>query len=87
MKTMTIRQIRQQWPEAERQLAVEKEIVITRDGKPVARLLPVEEVEPVERKRFDPEAHMKWLEETFPEGTDFDLQKGLQEDREERKLV
>ena len=38
-----MRDVRQRWPEAERSLAEEGEIVITRDGKPVARLLPVEE--------------------------------------------
>ena len=43
MKTITVRDVRQRWPEAERSLAEEGEIVITRDGKPVARLLPVEE--------------------------------------------
>lgn len=42
MKTITVRDVRQRWPEAERSLAEEGEIVITRDGKPVARLLPVE---------------------------------------------
>ena len=43
MKTITMRDVRQRWPEAERSLAEEGEIVITRDGKAVARLLPVEE--------------------------------------------
>lgn len=67
MKTMTIRQIRQEWPEAERQLAVEKEILITRDGKPVARLLPVEEVV-VAKKRFDPEENRRKVEAVFGKG-------------------
>ena len=42
MKTMTVRDIRLKWPEAERALAREREIVVTRDGKPVARILPYE---------------------------------------------
>jgi antitoxin (DNA-binding transcriptional repressor) of toxin-antitoxin stability system len=40
MKTMTVRDVRQKWPEAEKALEREPEIVVTRDGKPVARLLP-----------------------------------------------
>ena len=35
MKTMTVRDVRQKWPEAERSLVIEGEIVITRDGKPI----------------------------------------------------
>jgi antitoxin (DNA-binding transcriptional repressor) of toxin-antitoxin stability system len=41
MKTMSVRDIRQRWPEAERALRVEGEIVVTRDARPVARLLPL----------------------------------------------
>ena len=37
---MSVRDIRLRWPEAERLLGVEGELVITRDRKPVARLLP-----------------------------------------------
>jgi antitoxin (DNA-binding transcriptional repressor) of toxin-antitoxin stability system len=43
MKTISVRDLRQKWPEAERALKVESEIVITRDGKPVARLTLYEE--------------------------------------------
>jgi antitoxin (DNA-binding transcriptional repressor) of toxin-antitoxin stability system len=59
MKTVTVRDLRQRWPETERALQVEHEIVITRDAKPVARLLRY--VEPQhERQRFDPEAQARW---------------------------
>jgi antitoxin (DNA-binding transcriptional repressor) of toxin-antitoxin stability system len=34
MKTISVRELRQKWPEAERALKIESEIVITRDGKP-----------------------------------------------------
>ena len=58
MKTMSIRDLRQKWPEAESRLQVEGEIIITRDAKPVARL--VRYVEPTKpRKRFDPVAHAR----------------------------
>lgn len=81
---MTVRDVRQKWPEAERSLADEGEIVITRDGKPVARLLPVDEVAP--RKRFDPVEHRKWLKETWGDQT-FDTLTPLMEDREDRVLI
>jgi antitoxin (DNA-binding transcriptional repressor) of toxin-antitoxin stability system len=60
MKTMTIRDVRLKWPEAERQLAAVGEIVVTRDSKPVARILPWTPAK-ARRKRFDAKAHMRWL--------------------------
>jgi antitoxin (DNA-binding transcriptional repressor) of toxin-antitoxin stability system len=86
MKTITVRDVRQRWPEAERSLAEEGEIVITRDGKPVARLLPVEE-ELQPRKRFDPEEHRRWMNDFWGEGVMMDSLSGLLADREERVLV
>ena len=58
MKTVTVRDLRQRWPEAEKALQIEPEILITRDSKPVAKL--VRYVEPDKpRKRFNPMAHGK----------------------------
>lgn len=59
MKTITVRDLRQRWPEAEALLQVEKEIVITRDAKPVAKLVRIDE-RPKPRRRFDPVAHGRW---------------------------
>lgn len=63
MVTMTVRDIRQRWPAAEKALAEEGEIVVTRDSVPVARLLryaaPAAPAEKV--KRFDGAAHLRWL--------------------------
>lgn len=86
MKTITVRDVRQRWLEAERALAIEREIVITRDGKPVARLLPVE---PEEKpgKRFDPEENRRWMEEIWGKDTVIDSLSAIQADREERKLL
>ena len=42
MKTITIRDLRRRWPAAEAALKVEEEILITRDSKPVAKLVPVD---------------------------------------------
>lgn len=60
---MTVREIRQSWPKAEKALAEEGEIIVTRDSVPVAKIVPY--VAPVaaegKRKQFDPAAHMRWL--------------------------
>lgn len=85
MKTMTIRDVRQRWPEAERSLETEREIIITRDGKPIARLLPIEEEAPA-RKRFDPEEHARWREETFGKGVHVDSLSSLMVERDDRSL-
>ena len=84
MKTMTVRDVRQKWPEAERSLVSEGEIVITRDGKPVARLLPVEEEPP--RKPFDADEHRRWMKEMCGD-KNFDTLTPLMEEREERCLI
>jgi antitoxin (DNA-binding transcriptional repressor) of toxin-antitoxin stability system len=60
MKTISIRDLRQRWPEAEAALEVEDEILITRDSKPVAKLVRVAPPKS-RRKRWDAEAHKKWL--------------------------
>lgn len=60
MKTMSVRDIRQKWPEAERALAEEGEIIVTRDSKPVARILPIGEARPMPQERVDFEALRRW---------------------------
>jgi antitoxin (DNA-binding transcriptional repressor) of toxin-antitoxin stability system len=61
MTRMTVRDVRLHWPKAEKALAEGEEIVVTRDSKPVARILPFIAPKKPARKRFDPEAHMRWL--------------------------
>jgi len=61
MTRMSVRDIRLKWPEAERKLATVGEIVVTRDSKPVARILPYEPRQRRSRKRFDPVEHARWL--------------------------
>jgi antitoxin (DNA-binding transcriptional repressor) of toxin-antitoxin stability system len=85
MKTMTIRDVRQRWPEAERALKLEREIIITRDGKPVARLLPVED-RMAAGKRFDPVEQGCWRDDVFGKGVVIDSLTGLLEDREDRTI-
>jgi len=56
---MIVRDLRQRWPRAEEILRTEREIVITRDGKPVAKLIRVREPR-TRRKRFDARRHAAW---------------------------
>jgi antitoxin (DNA-binding transcriptional repressor) of toxin-antitoxin stability system len=61
MRRMTIRDIRLHWPEAERAVADGDEIIVTRDGRPVARILAYVPPQLSERERFDPTEHLDWL--------------------------
>ena len=84
---MTVRDVRQKWPEAEKSLAAEGEIIITRDGKPVARLLPVEPVTDT-RPRFDPEEHHRMMMELWGgQMSGIDSLALLQADRDDRNLL
>jgi antitoxin (DNA-binding transcriptional repressor) of toxin-antitoxin stability system len=64
MKTVTIRDLRQRWPETEAALQVEDEILITRDSKPVAKLVRLIQPE-TKRKRWNPEAHAARIKKIF----------------------
>lgn len=59
MKTISIRDLRQRWPEAEALLAKEGELIVTRDSKPVAKLTRFDPPQP-KRKRFDPKEQAAW---------------------------
>ena len=59
MATISVRDLRQRWPRAEALLRTEGEIIITRDGKPVAKLVRVREPRRA-RKRFDATRHAAW---------------------------
>ena len=47
------------WPEAEAALKLENEILITRDSKPVAKLVYVKDAAS-RRPRWDMKAHARW---------------------------
>jgi antitoxin (DNA-binding transcriptional repressor) of toxin-antitoxin stability system len=64
VKTITIRDLRQRWPEAEAALQVEDEIIITRDSKPVAKLVRMRQTEN-ERPRWNLEEHRRWTRKVF----------------------
>jgi len=59
---MTVRDIRLKWPEAERALARTGEIIVTRDSKPIARIVPYETRARRAGARFDPAEHKRWLQ-------------------------
>ncbi len=61
METVTIRELRQNWPAVEKRLAAAGELTVTRDGHPVAELRTARARPATVAKRFDPEAHMKML--------------------------
>lgn len=64
MKTVTIRDLRQRWPETEKALQVEHEIIITRDSKPVAKLVRIAATQ-IDRPEWDPDEHRRWMRKTW----------------------
>jgi len=86
MKTITIRDLRQRWPEAEKSLQVENEIVITRDGEPVAKLVRLAKPE-AKRKRWNPEDHLKWIKKVYGNKVFPSIDEELAAARADRKLI
>jgi antitoxin (DNA-binding transcriptional repressor) of toxin-antitoxin stability system len=64
MKNVAVRDLRQRWPEVEKKLEREGELLITRDGKAVARLVRFRE-EPKRRARFVAGDHSGWLRSVY----------------------
>jgi antitoxin (DNA-binding transcriptional repressor) of toxin-antitoxin stability system len=84
VKTITIRDLRQRWPAAEAALQIEDEILITRDSKPVAKLVRVTQAQ-AKRPRWNVEEHRKWIKEVFGNKTFPHSDERLAADREDRK--
>jgi antitoxin (DNA-binding transcriptional repressor) of toxin-antitoxin stability system len=68
--TLRIADIQQRWAEVEKALEAEDDIVLTRYGKPVARLMRYSEAtcesEPIrKRPRFDPEKYLAKMNKIF----------------------
>jgi len=85
MKTVTIRDLRQRWPETEAALQVEDEILITRDSKPVAKLVRLIQPE-TKRKRWNPEEHAARIKKIFGNKVFPSIDEELAEARADRKL-
>ena len=85
MNTITIREVRQHWPAVEKRLALERELIVTRDAAPVAKLSALPLPKTGRRKRFSDEMHARWMKEIWgskPPRTDSG--KWLDEERRER---
>jgi antitoxin (DNA-binding transcriptional repressor) of toxin-antitoxin stability system len=68
METVTIRELRQNWPAVEKRLAAVGELTVTRDGTPVAELHPARRPAAAKKKtpkRFNAAEHMKWLKKIW----------------------
>jgi antitoxin (DNA-binding transcriptional repressor) of toxin-antitoxin stability system len=78
--------LRQRWPEAEAALQIEEEILITRDSKPVAKLVRISE-KTTRRKRWDPEEHKKWIKKVWGNKKVRLVEKYLDADRKDRDLL
>jgi antitoxin (DNA-binding transcriptional repressor) of toxin-antitoxin stability system len=84
VKTITVRDLRQRWPVAENLLQTERELLITRDGQPVARLVRLA-ADRVKRRRFDPAEHRVWQTQVFGKGTTLRwIDRSLESGRRER---
>ena len=86
METVTIRELRQNWPAVEKRLAAAGELTVTRDGEAVALLAPPPK-RPAKKgaKRFDPVAHMKMLGKIWgDERPSFTSEQLMAEERAER---
>jgi antitoxin (DNA-binding transcriptional repressor) of toxin-antitoxin stability system len=59
VKTISIRDLRQRWPQAEAALKLEDEILITRDSQPIAKLVRIQAAAG-KRPRWDSEQHARW---------------------------
>ena len=59
METVTIRELRQNWPAVEKRLAAAGELTVTRDGEAVAELRTPSSRLATVGKRFDFDAHQK----------------------------
>jgi antitoxin (DNA-binding transcriptional repressor) of toxin-antitoxin stability system len=86
METVTIRDLRQNWPEVEKRLATEGELTVTRDGVAVA-LLTLPRLAKVKKaaKRFDPAVHAALIQKIWSDKKPpFTTDQKLAEERAER---
>ena len=61
MRNLNIREIRQELSHLDELLATEGEVIVTRHGKPIARVLPMETAAPARRL-----PSLKWLRDQMP---------------------
>ena len=61
METVTIRELRQNWPAVEKRLAAARELTVTRDGEAVAELRLPERRPAKASRQFDAAEHLKMI--------------------------
>jgi antitoxin (DNA-binding transcriptional repressor) of toxin-antitoxin stability system len=88
METVTIRELRQNWPAVEKRLAAVGELAVTRDGAAVALLAPPRPAAAKQStKRFNPAAHARLIRKMWESGKpSFTTDHRLAEERAERTL-
>ncbi|MSU73367.1 MAG: hypothetical protein EXS43_13680 [Opitutus sp.] len=87
METVTIRELRQNWPAVEKRLAAVGELTVTRDGATVALLAPPRSAAKRSAKRFDPAEHARLIRKIWESETpSFTSDQSLAEERAERAL-
>ena len=86
METVTLHDLRQNWPEVEKRLAVLGELTVTRDGTAEALLkLPRPATVKTAAKRFDPAAHSALIRKIWSDKKPrFTTDQKLAEERTER---
>ncbi len=87
METVTIRELRQNWPAVEKRLAAVGELAVTRDGAAVALLVPPRPAAKPAAKRFDPAEHARLIRKILgSEKPAFTTDQSLAAERAERTL-
>lgn len=89
METVTIRELRQNWPAVEKRLAAVGGLTVTRDGTAVAELAPPRHPAAAKKPdaRFDPAAHERLLKKIWgPKPPAFSFSAALGRERAERKF-
>jgi len=86
VKTITIRDLRRKWLEVEYSLRREGEILVTRRGILIARLINIPPEQPKRRRRWNMEAHRRW-QERVSGGKITSSDESLARSRADRKLL
>jgi antitoxin (DNA-binding transcriptional repressor) of toxin-antitoxin stability system len=87
METVTIRDLRQNWPAVERRLASAGELTVTRDGTAVAVLATPRIADRPSPRSFDPAAHARRIRKLWgQEPPAFTSERILAEERADRSL-
>ena len=85
VKTITIRELRQRWPETEAALMMEDEILIMRDSKPVAKLIRFVQPE-TKCPPWNPEQHAARIKRIFGNKVFPSVDQQIAQARADRKL-